>query len=160
DGRKVAGDALEVRGGCGYIEEWSDARILRDAHMGSIWEGTSNIVALDIFRSIRRQETLPALRHYLTRLIDVAELPDASARLLQGTLDRVADRAAQVAGTKAHEHDVRTVGSALYNIISAIFMAWEASHIGDDWRRLAMAHCVVQHKLMLRDVLEPSEGIH
>ena len=38
DARKVTGDAMEVRGGCGYIEEWSDPRLLRDAHLGSIWE--------------------------------------------------------------------------------------------------------------------------
>src|SRR5690606_35356975 len=48
DARKVTGDAMEVRGGCGYIEEWGDARLVRDAHLGSIWEGTSNIVALDV----------------------------------------------------------------------------------------------------------------
>src|SRR3546814_10864841 len=47
DARKVAGDAMEVRGGCGYIEEWIEPRLLRDTHLGSIWEGTSNIVELD-----------------------------------------------------------------------------------------------------------------
>lgn len=41
DARRVTGDAMEVRGGCGYIEEWSDARLVRDAHLGSIWEGTA-----------------------------------------------------------------------------------------------------------------------
>ena len=58
DARKVTGDAMEVRGGCGYIEEWSDARLLRDAHLGSIWEGTSNIVALDVLRAIARENAL------------------------------------------------------------------------------------------------------
>ncbi|HWL30044.1 MAG TPA: acyl-CoA dehydrogenase family protein, partial [Burkholderiaceae bacterium] len=36
DARKVTGDAMEVRGGCGYIEEWVEPRLLRDAHLGSI----------------------------------------------------------------------------------------------------------------------------
>ena len=45
DARKVCGDALEMRGGIGYIEEFATARLLRDAHLGSIWEGTGNIVA-------------------------------------------------------------------------------------------------------------------
>jgi len=53
--RKVTGDGMEVRGGSGYIEEWSDARVLRDAHLCSIWEGTSNIVAIDGKRVIRRE---------------------------------------------------------------------------------------------------------
>src|SRR3954463_10545884 len=47
DARKVCGDALEMRGGIGYIEEFATARLLRDSHLGSIWEGTGNIVALD-----------------------------------------------------------------------------------------------------------------
>ena len=54
DARMVTGDAMEVRGGCDHIEEFSDARLLRDAHLGSIWEGTSNIVALDVLRAGRR----------------------------------------------------------------------------------------------------------
>ena len=55
DARKVTGDSMEVRGGCGYIEEWPDARLLRDAHLGSIWEGTSNVVALDVLRADARE---------------------------------------------------------------------------------------------------------
>ena len=43
---------MEMRGGAGYIEEWPDARLTRDAHLGSIWEGTSNIVALDVARAL------------------------------------------------------------------------------------------------------------
>ena len=31
DARRVTGDAMEVRGGCGYIEEWADPRLVRDA---------------------------------------------------------------------------------------------------------------------------------
>ncbi|WP_084623479.1 acyl-CoA dehydrogenase family protein, partial [Acidisphaera rubrifaciens] len=55
DARVVTGDAMEVRGGCGYIEEWPDPRLVRDAHLGSIWEGTSNVVALDVMRAAKRE---------------------------------------------------------------------------------------------------------
>ena len=51
DARKVTGDAMEMRGGNGYIEEWIEPRLLREAHLGSIWEGTSNIIALDVVRA-------------------------------------------------------------------------------------------------------------
>ena len=53
DVRKIAGDAMEIRGGSGYIEEWLDPKILRDAHLGSIWEGTSNIISLDTIRALK-----------------------------------------------------------------------------------------------------------
>jgi hypothetical protein len=67
DARRVTGDAMEVRGGAGYVEEWSDARLLRDAHLGSIWEGTSNIVALDVLRAMRKDKALEAMEFDLGR---------------------------------------------------------------------------------------------
>ena len=66
---------MEVRGGTGYIEEWSDARLVRDAHLGSIWEGTSNIVALDIARAVKREGALEPLRAYLVGMLDGVTLP-------------------------------------------------------------------------------------
>ena len=64
--RQVVSEALEVRGGNGYIEEWPEARLLRDAHLGSIWEGSSSIIALDVLRAIRTGDALEAL-HRLGR---------------------------------------------------------------------------------------------
>jgi len=76
DARRVTGDAMEVRGGVGYIEEWSDARLLRDAHLGSIWEGTSNIVALDVLRAIRKEKALEAMELDLGRVAEFARGAD------------------------------------------------------------------------------------
>ncbi|MGH3436887.1 MAG: acyl-CoA dehydrogenase family protein [Sciscionella sp.] len=53
--RRVTGEAMEVRGGNGYIEDWVNPRLLRDAHLGSIWEGSSNVIALDVLRCLRRE---------------------------------------------------------------------------------------------------------
>ncbi|MDI3422039.1 acyl-CoA dehydrogenase family protein [Streptomyces luteolus] len=55
--RTVTGEAMEIRGGNGYIEDWVNPRLLRDAHLGSIWEGSSNVIALDVLRCMRRQNT-------------------------------------------------------------------------------------------------------
>lgn len=53
--RTVTGEAMEIRGGNGYIEDWVNPRLVRDAHLGSIWEGSSNVIALDVLRCMRRQ---------------------------------------------------------------------------------------------------------
>ena len=42
---------MEMRGGNGYIEDFVNARLVRDAHLGVLWEGTSNIAALDAIRA-------------------------------------------------------------------------------------------------------------
>ena len=43
-----------MRGGNGYIEEWVNARLLRDSYLGAIWEGAANVVALDVQRAVLR----------------------------------------------------------------------------------------------------------
>ena len=47
-------EALESHGGMGYTEEQPIARILREAPLNSIWEGTAAIMGLDFVRSVRR----------------------------------------------------------------------------------------------------------
>ncbi|MFI5328945.1 MAG: acyl-CoA dehydrogenase family protein, partial [Candidatus Rokuibacteriota bacterium] len=46
--RDVTSEAMNVRGGNGYVEEWVNPRLLRDAYLGAIWEGSANVVALDV----------------------------------------------------------------------------------------------------------------
>jgi len=162
DARKVAGDAMEVRGGCGYIEEWSDARVLRDAHLGSIWEGTSNIVALDVARATRREGALDALFDYCSTLLTEA----ASKGLMVGDvlerLTRSVDFLNAVANDGEREGEVRAAASAVYNAVSATVLAWEdaqlserAGYAGD---RLALARAVVAHKLTATDPLSETEA--
>jgi hypothetical protein len=147
---------MEVRGGCGYIEEWSDPRVVRDALLGSIWEGTSNIVALDVLRSIQRNHTLPALDAYLQRLLTDARIPAASSRLFAQTLAQVVVFV-QGCVAAADDVDTRRAATALYNITTAIFMAWEAAQAGGDWRRLALAHLVLRHRILPSDPLAARE---
>jgi hypothetical protein len=156
DARKVTQDGMEVRGGCGYIEEWSDPRVVRDALLGSIWEGTSNIVALDVLRSIQRNHTLPALDAYLQRLLTDARIPAASSRLFAQTLAQVVVFV-QGCVAAADDVDTRRAATALYNITTAIFMAWEAAQAGGDWRRLALAHLVLRHRILPSDPLAARE---
>jgi putative acyl-CoA dehydrogenase len=49
------GEALECLGGNGYVEESGMPRLYREAPLGSIWEGTGNVAALDAMRAINRQ---------------------------------------------------------------------------------------------------------
>src|SRR5512145_3081813 len=72
DARKVAGDAMEMRGGNGYIEEWIEPRLLRESHLGSIWEGTSNIIALDVVRAAAKAEAHRVLARRLKTTIAAA----------------------------------------------------------------------------------------
>ena len=45
---------MEIRGGNGFIEDWPDARMLRDVSVHAIWEGSGNVIALDVLRALGR----------------------------------------------------------------------------------------------------------
>ena len=89
-------EAIEVLGGNGYIEENPLPRFYREAPVNSIWEGSGNIVCLDVARAARREPgSVAAL------LADVASVRGANAhfdrhcaaleRLLRSTDDHAAE---------------------------------------------------------------------
>jgi putative acyl-CoA dehydrogenase len=51
----VTAEALECLGGNGYVEESGLPRLYREAPLNSIWEGSGNVIALDVLRAITRQ---------------------------------------------------------------------------------------------------------
>ena len=160
DARRVTGDAMEVRGGIGYTEEWSDARLLRDAHLGSIWEGTSNIVALDVLRAIRREQCLEALLPDLNERIE--RRSPAMPRLLSGRLAASLDKAAEFAheaATSRNDAHARQAATGLYYACAAALLADEGTRLGDagagnpDARRQLLAFLAYVHRLAPRDPL-------
>src|ERR1700742_3468045 len=103
DNIPVATGAMEVRGGNGYIEEWVNARLIRDAHVGVLWEGTSNINAIDIIsRAVGKSRAHVALHAALTKLLDEATaIPSAFRDRLREALDRTLAFAERVAAEPA-----------------------------------------------------------
>jgi putative acyl-CoA dehydrogenase len=89
----LAAEAMEVLGGNGYVEESVLPRIFRELPVNSIWEGSGNIMCLDVLRALDRMPGAAALLHD-----ELAEGTRADARLagLVARLEhRLADRAAR-----------------------------------------------------------------
>jgi acyl-CoA dehydrogenase len=163
DARKVCGDALEMRGGIGYIEEFVNPRLLRDAHLGSIWEGTGNIVALDALkRAVGRHGADAALAADLhARLDDSANVPQAWRDRLRDLTDRAIGFAREVAARMDNEAEARRATSLLYHVASAVALAWEGGRIHQmrgDARRLLLSRMVIDHRVSARDPFQLMEN--
>src|ERR1700738_4825952 len=163
DARKGCGGALEMRGGIGYIEEFATARLLRDAHLGSIWEGTGNIAAIDALkRAVGRHGADAALAADLhARLDDSANVPQAWRNRLRALTDRAIGFAREVAGRSDNEAEARRATSLLYHVASAVALAWEGGRIHDmrgDARRLLLSRMVVDHRLSANDPFRLTEN--
>jgi putative acyl-CoA dehydrogenase len=102
-GIMLAGEAMEVLGGNGYVEESLMPRIYREMPVNSIWEGSGNVMCLDVLRALQRTpEAADALRAelapargadqrldaFLTRLDSALAAPpdEAEARRLAETI--------------------------------------------------------------------------
>ena len=48
-------ESMEVLGGSGYVEESGMPRLYREAPLNSIWEGSGNVIALDVLRALRHE---------------------------------------------------------------------------------------------------------
>jgi alkylation response protein AidB-like acyl-CoA dehydrogenase len=158
DNIPVATAAMEARGGNGYIEDWVNPRLVRDAQVGLLWEGTSSINALDVIgRAVGKTQAHRAMQTEMRGLLEQPGLPASFRNRLGGVLDRAVGMAAQIAAAPEAEALAREAATALYNVASAVLLGWEGSRPGADARRALYARCVVEHRLSPRDPLAPEE---
>ena len=95
----VCGEAMEVLGGNGYVEDGPIARRLREAPLNSIWEGSGNIMCLDVLRALARE---PRTQEVLEELLARTGADDPRYRRFSAAL--LADlRAGAVGEVRARE---------------------------------------------------------
>jgi len=111
-----AAEAMECLGGNGYIEDGPLARIYREVPVNSIWEGSGNIMALDILRVWRRETDLTGL------LIEDLRGSAGSAATRAG-FERLA---ALLKDQTAAEASARQIAEGLAELAAAILMQTHA----------------------------------
>jgi alkylation response protein AidB-like acyl-CoA dehydrogenase len=130
-GVQLASAAVEVHGGNGYIEDWPLARQLRDAQCHPIWEGTENIIAVDVMRALERDGVLKPVLERVERALSGAD--HALLSPLADVVRRYAGEAQEaVAYVAAAPKDVarlhpRRIARYLANLVSAALLVEQAA---------------------------------
>ena len=131
----VASEALEAFGGAGYVEDTGIPRLLRDAQVLSIWEGTTNILSLDALRAMERGDVLAEwtadVRHRLS-----AVKTDGLSASVEHTLkavQRIEQYAARAkeAGTEFQQTGGRRFAFAIARTEAATLLLEHGSAEGD-----------------------------
>jgi len=87
-----AAEALEVLGGNGYVEESGMPRLYREAPLNSVWEGSGNVMCLDVLRAlIKEPEAAPALFAELDESAGADPRLDAHVERLRRELGEMAE---------------------------------------------------------------------
>jgi putative acyl-CoA dehydrogenase len=107
----VVYEAMECLGGNGYVEESPLPRLYREAPLNSIWEGSGNVICLDVLRALRREPGAMALV--------LAELEPAAA-----ADRRIAAKLAQINAALAQPEQLE---SQARRLVEALALALQAS---------------------------------
>lgn len=115
--------AMEIRGGDGYVADYVTERLLRDAQVLPIWEGPSNVLALDLLRALEREGAADALLARVDENLDAAgddRLADLVSRV-SGERDRLRESMAAVAGADRDraQHDAKALADYAYDVVAA-----------------------------------------
>jgi putative acyl-CoA dehydrogenase len=133
-GSHFAEEAMEAVGGNGYVEENALSRIYREMPVNSIWEGSGNIMCLDVLRALRKApDVLEAL---------AAELAPARGRsaaydgFCDRLLARLADASLQESGARRLTQNLALAVQA--NLLAAhspefVFDAFAESRLASVW---------------------------
>jgi putative acyl-CoA dehydrogenase len=113
----VASETLEAFGGAGYVEDTGLPRLLRDAQVLSIWEGTTNILSLDALRAVERGSALTVWAADVGRRLNgikAAELSSCNEQILS-SVQRVEQYAARAesAGSEFQQAGARAFAYAI-----------------------------------------------
>ncbi len=129
-------EAMECHGGAGYVEDSVMPRLYREAPLNSIWEGSGNVICLDVLRTLEREPA--ALEVFLAEV----EKARGGDRRLDAAIQRLKD----TLGDRADlETRARTVTEAMALVLQAALVtrhapaavadAFCASRLGDEGAR-------------------------
>lgn len=136
----VVSEALEAFGGAGYVEDTGLPMLLRDAQVLPIWEGTTNVLALDALRALRTDDgAFSALKAEITRCLSAVydQRLVEPARIVQSALAHAESWLAEArrAGTPALEAGARrfslTLGRAIELALICRHAQWSQENESD-----------------------------
>ncbi|MFO8232538.1 MAG: acyl-CoA dehydrogenase family protein [Longimonas sp.] len=134
----VTSEAMEAFGGAGYVEDTGLPQLHRDAQVLPIWEGTTNVLALDLLRALKRTGGLAPLRAEFKRCMDGLSAPrlippmKKAAQALQHAqnwLHEAQDNDAQLQGSA--RRFAYTVGSVMEVALTVHHAQWALNHEND-----------------------------
>lgn len=106
-------EALECFGGNGYVEEGPMPRLFRESPLLGIWEGSGNVIALDVLRAVAREpETLDIVINELTRVKGKNRLLDRFSKSLVGDIAALKKSLSAQAQTKSKKPSARLAAQA------------------------------------------------
>lgn len=162
---ETASYAMEILGGNGYVDDYVTNRLLRDVQVLPIWEGTSNILSLDLLRALAKEAAhqpffdtvdgrLDAVTHPM--LDDQVDAVAAERESLEAALDTVASEEQDYA-----ELYSKQLADYVYDVYTAALLLTEAQNrleTDGDARKALVARRFVDRHIRNREARGITRG--
>jgi hypothetical protein len=150
----AASEAIELIGGNGYIEEFVTARLLRDAQVLPVWEGTTNILLLDILRTCQKERGQePLFEDLQQRCASAPASLEHEARAVAALGVELAGGLAQMLAADASRQALHVRHWAdRFNFAFSVGLLLEQARLGGPGAELAAAAA----RRLVRNALDPS----
>lgn len=159
-------EAIEMHGGNGYIEDFVTPRLLRDAQVLTVWEGTANILGLELIRLVNKFKAHDLFIHHIEERLDRLQ-PTNDVELVQEKTKDLHDELTSFASFDAslQSYEAKrlmkkmaqlfenTVAlewsekhSGIYTPLSEIFteLTWETRQIGGEMKTVKYFNAVMR----------------
>jgi len=148
-----ARESLEMHGGNGYIEDFVTPRLLRDAQVLTVWEGTANILGLEVLRLLTKYHVDELFTTMMTERLMIVETAVNETlteeqrptwlTYLQTVKDELGDLNKKVQNFHSASYDLQTYYSKViakdYSDLFEGLIALEAAAHGDDNQKMLSA---------------------
>ncbi|WP_254766141.1 acyl-CoA dehydrogenase family protein [Salinilacihabitans rarus] len=140
---ETASYAMEVQGGNGYVNDFITHRLLRDAQVLPIWEGTENVLSLDVLRALEREAAHEPLFEAIERRLDAVDDPalDAAAETVESEYRDLQRALATLAGADDEyaQLSAKRLAHYVFDVFTAALLLAEAhERLADGDGRLAL----------------------
>ena len=157
--------AMEVLGGNGYVEEFITHRLYRDVHALPIWEGTSNILSLDVLRAMEKEHAHEAFVPLVEAKLEsvshpflrerAADVRAAFERLQESLLALAAEDDAYA------QYEAKELADYIFDVLTAALLLEAAQHEIDEYddaRKAIVADLFVRRTLVDADARGITDG--
>jgi len=155
---KYASEAIELHGGNGYIEDFVTPRLLRDAQVLTVWEGTANILALELIRLVDKFQAHELFVYVMEERL--AKLADST--LVQLVVKQLVDLKSTLhtfssldEATKTFE--AKAVAEKMAHMYESVVAVEWAHRFGGKYEKLADIY--LEHTWALRELGTPMKTV-
>ena len=119
-----------MHGGNGYIEDFVTPRLLRDAQVLTVWEGTANILGLEVLRLMNKFKGHEIFIKKMNE--ELANVPDELKELKEMIEEELKALEQWTSTVAAAPHDVQTfhskrIAKMMSDVFESIIVLWEAA---------------------------------